>query len=86
LVVDGERGDLLDELEEVNGTVEERRFELGLEVDLGAIFFLLELVDVVGDVDQSDDVDCELAEDGWDDVPVPDVVLWSLFGELFDRL
>lgn len=43
-------------------------------------------MDVVGDVDERGDVDSELAEDGRDDVPVPDVVLRSLFGELFDRL
>jgi hypothetical protein len=31
-------------------------------------------------------VDGELAEDGGNDVPVPDVVLRAFFGELFDRL
>lgn len=34
LVVDGEGGDLLDELQEVDGRVEEGRRELGLEVDV----------------------------------------------------
>ena len=34
LVVDGECGDLLDKLEEVDGRVEERGGELGLEVDI----------------------------------------------------
>ena len=86
MVVDGERGDLLDKLEEVDGAVEEGRFEFGFEVDLGAVFLRLKLVDVVGDVNQGDDVNGELAEDGWDDVPIPDVVLRSLFGELFDGL
>ena len=41
---------------------------------------------VVGDVDQRCNVNRKLAEDGGDDVPVPDVVLWSLLGELLDRL
>jgi hypothetical protein len=31
-------------------------------------------------------VDGELAEDGGDDVPVPDVVLRAFLGELFDGL
>ena len=43
-------------------------------------------MDVVGDVNQGGDVDGELAENGRDDVPIPDVVLWSFFGKLFDRL
>jgi hypothetical protein len=86
LVVDCERGDLLDELEEVDGAVEERRLELALKINLRTIFLLLEAVDVVGDVDKGDNVDRELAENRRNDVPVPDVVLWALFGELFDGL
>jgi len=40
----------------------------------------------LGDVDEGDDVDGELAENGGDDVPVPDIVLRAFFGELFDGL
>jgi len=35
---------------------------------------------------ESDDVDCELAEDGTDDVGVEDVGLRAFFGECFDGL
>ena len=76
----------MDELEEVDGAVEEGGVELALEIDFRAVFSLFEAVDVVGDVDEGDDVDGELTEDGRDDVPVPDVVLRSGAGELFDRL
>jgi len=34
LVVDGEGGDLLDKLEEIDGTVKKRRGEFTLEVDI----------------------------------------------------
>lgn len=86
MVVDGEGGDLLDELEEVDGGVEEGGLEFAFQVDQAAVFLGLEAVDCVGDVDQGGDVDGELAEDGWDDVPVPDVVLWAFLGEGFDGL
>lgn len=86
LVVDGEGRDLLDELQEVNGAVEERGLELALEVDGPAIFHGLELLDEVGDVDESGDVDGELTEDRGNDVPVPDVVLRALLGKLLDGL
>lgn len=36
---------------------------------------------MVGEVDESDDVDGELAEDGADDVGVEDVGLWAFFGQ-----
>jgi hypothetical protein len=86
LVVDGEGRDLLDELQEVDGAVEERGLEFALEVDGAAVFHGLELLHVLRDVDEGGDVDGELAEDGGNDVPVPDVVLRAFFGELFDRL
>jgi hypothetical protein len=35
LVVDGECGDLLDELEEVDGAVEKRWLEFSLQIDVG---------------------------------------------------
>lgn len=41
---------------------------------------------MAGDVDERDDMDGELAEDGTDDVRVEDVGLRTLFGELFNRL
>jgi hypothetical protein len=77
---------LLDELEEVDGAVQEGGLKLLFQIDLGAVFLLFKLVDVVGDVDQGGNVDGELSEDGWNDVPIPDVVLWAFFGELFDGL
>jgi hypothetical protein len=86
LVVDGESRDLLDELQQVDGAVEERGLELALEVDGAAVFHGLELCHVLRDVDEGGDVDGELAEDGGDDVPVPDVVLRAFLGELFDGL
>lgn len=77
---------MLDELQEVDGAVEERGLELALEVDGAAVLHGLESGDVLGDVDEGGDVDGELAENGGDDVPVPDVVLRALLGELFDGL
>ena len=84
MVVDGEGGDLLDELEEIDGAVEEGRFELAFEVDVWVAGF--DAVDVVGDVDEGDDVDGELAEDGADYVEVEDFGMGAFFGETFDRL
>ncbi len=77
MVVDCEGGDLLDELQEVDGAVEERRLELAFEVDV--LFAGLDLLDVIREIDEGDDVDGELAEDGANDVGVEDVGLWSLF-------
>jgi hypothetical protein len=39
LVVDGEGGDLLDKLEEVNCRVEERRLKILLEIRVGILWF-----------------------------------------------
>ena len=86
LVVDGEGRDLLDELQQVDGAVEERGLELALEVDGAAVFHGLELGHVLGDVDEGGDVDGELAEDRGDDVPVPDVVLRAFLRELLNGL
>lgn len=77
LVVDCERRDLLDQLQEVDGRVEQRRLELAFEVDFG--LFRLGPLDVLRDVDQRRDVDCELPEDGADDVRVKNVGLRPLF-------
>jgi hypothetical protein len=84
LVVDGEGGDLLDQLQEVDGGVEEGRGEFLLEVWVRV--FGLDALYVLGDVDEGGDVDGELAEDGADDVGVKDVVLRALFGQSFDGL
>ena len=84
LVVDCEGGDLLDELQEVDGGIEERRLELFLEIDV--ILLGIDTLHVLGYVDECDDVDSELAEDRANDVEVEDVVLRSLFRELFYRL
>ena len=84
LIVDSEGGDLLDELKEIDGGVEQRRRELGLKVDaLGA---RSELVAEARNVDEGDDVHGELAEDGADDVKVEDVGLGTLLGETLHRL
>ena len=77
---------MLDELQEVDGRVEEGGLEFALEVDFGAVFAFFEAVHEVGDVHEGGDVDGELAEDRGDDVPVPDVVLWAFAGELLDGL
>ena len=84
MVVDGEGGDLLDELEKVNGGVEEGGLEFFLEVRVGVLG--LDALDVLRDVDEGGDVDCELAEDGADDVDVEDVVLGTFFGQSLNGL
>lgn len=71
----------MDELEEVDGAVEEGRFEIAFEVDVVAAGFVA--VDVSGEVDEGGDVNCKLAEDGADDVGVENVGLGALFGETF---
>ena len=84
MVVYGEGGDLLDQLEEVDGAVEQGGFEVAFEVDVfGAGFGALY---VAGEVDEGHNMDGELAEDGADDVGVEDVGLGSFFGEAFDGL
>lgn len=75
---------MLDELEEVDGRVEEGGLEFLLEVRVGHFGF--RALDILRDVDERGDVDGELAEDRADDVDVEDVVLGALFAEGFDRL
>jgi hypothetical protein len=84
LVVDGKGGDLLDQLKKVDGGVEKRRFKLALEIDVGLLG--LGTLNISGNVDQSDNVDGELSENGTDDVRVEDVGLRSLLGKCFDGL
>ena len=43
-------------------------------------------VDVGGEIDECDDMDGELAEDGANDVKVEDIRLGALFGETFNGL
>lgn len=82
LVVDGEGGNLLNELEEIDGTIEKRRLEFAFKVDIGAPRFCA--LDVIGDVYQGYDVDSELAKDGADDVRIEDVGLGAFLREAFD--
>lgn len=86
LVVDSECGDLLDELQEVDCRVEQRGFKFTFEIDEASVFLWLKAMNCVGNVDESGNMDRELAENGWDDVPIPDVVLRALLGKSFDRL
>ena len=85
MVVDCEGGDLLDELEEVDGAVEEGGGEFAVEV---GVFLQGRVVglDVGGDENEGGDVDCELGEDGADDVGVEDVGLGAFFREAFHGL
>ena len=75
---------MLNQLEEVDGAVKKRGFEFALKVYIVAAGFVA--LNVVGEVDQSDDVNCKLAEYGPDDVGVEDVGLRPFFGEAFDGL
>ena len=84
LIVDGEGGDLLDELKQVDCAVEEGRFKFAFEVDLlGA---RLDTSDIVGEVDERDNMDGKLAEDRPDDVRIEDVRLGAFFREAFNGL
>ena len=71
-------------MEEVDGTVEEGGFEFAFEVDVVAARFVA--LHVVGEVDEGDDVDGELAENGANDVRVEDIGFRPFFGETFDGL
>ena len=84
LIVDSEGGDLLDELKQVDCAVEEGRFKFAFEVDLlGA---RLDTSDIVGEVDERDNMDGKLAEDRPDDVRIEDVRLGAFFREAFNGL
>lgn len=101
LVVDREGGDLLDQLEQVDGTVQQRWLKLALEVDVALSSVILvstshasfkaenirfDLIDIVGEVDQCRDVDGKLSENGSNDIDIEDVRLRSLLGQALDRL
>ena len=68
---------MLDELQEIDGAVEERRFKLAFKIDVATG---LDTLDVIRDVDESADVDGKLAKDGANDVWVENIWLWALFG------
>jgi hypothetical protein len=61
LVVDGESGDLLDQLEQVDGRIEKRWLEFAFEVNVRLLG--LRALDILGEVDKRPDMDCKLAED-----------------------
>ena len=84
MVIYCKSGDLLDELEEVDGAVEEGGFEFAFKVDVVVARFVA--LHVIGKVDEGDDVDGELAENGANDVRVEDIRLRPFFGETFDGL
>ena len=78
MVVDGEGGDLLDKLQQVDGAVEEGGLEFAFEIDGLATGF--GALHVIGYVNERGDVDGELAENRADDVRVEDVGLGPFFG------
>ena len=71
-------------MEEVDGTVEKRGFKFAFKVDVVAARFVT--LNIVGEVDEGDDVDGELAQNGANDVRVEDVGLGPFFGETLDGL
>lgn len=73
-------------MEQVDGGVEEGGLEFGFGVGIEAVVFGLFLLDPLGDVDERDDVQGELAEDRADDVRIEDVGLGAFFRQLFDGL
>ena len=84
MVIDSKGRNLLDELEQVDGAVEERGFKFPFEVDLLRPGF--DSLNVIGEVDEGSDMDSKLAEYGADDVRIEDVGLRAFFGEAFNGL
>ena len=84
MIIYCERGDLLDELKEVDGAVEKGWFEFAFKVDVVAARFVA--LNIVGEVDEGDNVNRKLAENGANDVRVEDIRLGSFFGETLDGL
>lgn len=92
---------MLNELQKINGAVKKGGFKLALKVDIGLTSgnpvsynswacqrrdIRFNGIDIVGQIDQGDDVDGKLAKDGPDDVDVENVRLRSLLREPFDGL
>lgn len=102
LVVDREGGDLLDQLEEVDGTVQEGGLKLALEINIGfsPVSWVsydrkdkghprdvrFMFINVVRQVDQSHNMDSKLPKNRSNDVDVEDVWLGTLLRQTFDRL
>lgn len=84
MVVDSKSGDLLNELEEVDGAVEEGWLKFAFKINVVASGLVA--LDIVGDVDEGDYMDGELTKYRADDIGVEDVGLWALFGEAFNGL
>lgn len=84
LVVDGKSRDLLNELQEVDGRVEQRGLKIFLKIRVGVLW--LDALDVLRDVDQGSDMNSKLSEDRANNVGVEDVVLRSLLGQRLDGL
>jgi hypothetical protein len=78
LVVDCKGADLLNQLEEIDGRVEQAGLKFALEVDVWVAG--LGALDELGNINQGDDVNGELAKDGANDVDVEDFGLGTFFG------
>ena len=74
----------MDQGEQVDGGVEERRLEVSFKINVVGNRFAD--LDVSRDVDEGKDMDYELAKDRADDVWVEDVILRPFLGELLNRL
>lgn len=92
---------MLDQLEEVDGAVQERRLKLALEIDIAIssmdvlvsviergdwVNVRLVLIDIVRQVDQSHNMDGELSKNRSNNVDVEDVGLGAFLGETLDGL
>jgi hypothetical protein len=66
-------------LQKVDRRVKQAGLKFLFEIDVTILGF--GALDVRGQIDERDNVDCELAQDGADDVRVEDVVLGAFFGE-----
>ena len=75
---------MLNELEEVDGAVKKGGLEVAFKVDVVAARFVA--LNIVGEVDEGDDMNPKLAENGANDVRVEDIGLGSFFGETLDGL
>lgn len=84
LVVDGKSRDLLDELKEIDGRVEQRGLKLLLEIRVGVLW--LDALDVLRDINEGSDMNSKLSEDRADNISVENVVLRSLLGQRLDGL
>lgn len=84
MVIDGEGGDLLHKLEKVDSGIQKSRLKFALEVDI--IFARIDSINILGNVDEGHDVNCELPQDRTDDIEVEDVWLRAFLGKTFNGL